>query len=74
MPNILFLSSDSDFAADLSEQISIYEKDFVILNNDDEGMIDMIILDEYGYLIDGYTTYILAKEMNFEYITILRKW
>lgn len=35
---------------------------------------DTIILDEYDYLVDGYTTYILAKEMNFEYITILRKW
>ena len=35
---------------------------------------DMIILDEYGYLIDGYTTYLLAKEMGFDYITILRKW
>ncbi len=46
MPNILFLSSDSDFAADLSEQISLYAKDFVILNHDDAGLIDMIILDE----------------------------
>lgn len=33
-----------------------------------------IILDEFGYLVDGYTTYLLAKEMKFEYITILRKW
>ncbi len=33
-----------------------------------------IILDELGYLVDGYTTYILAKEMGFDYITILRKW
>lgn len=35
---------------------------------------DTIILDEFGYLVDGYTTYLLAKEMEFEYITILRKW
>lgn len=35
---------------------------------------DTIILDEYGYLVDGYTTYLLAKEMGFDYITILRRW
>lgn len=35
---------------------------------------DTIILDEFGYLVDGYTTYLLAKEMKFDYITILRKW
>lgn len=35
---------------------------------------DTIILDEYGYLVDGYTTYLLAKELGFDYITILRKW
>lgn len=35
---------------------------------------DIIILDEFGYLVDGYTTYLLAKEMGFDYITILRKW
>lgn len=33
-----------------------------------------IILDEFGYLVDGHTTYLLAKEMGFDYITILRKW
>lgn len=31
-----------------------------------------IILDNKNYLIDGYTTYLLAKEFNFDYITILR--
>lgn len=33
-----------------------------------------IVLDEFNYLVDGYTTYLLAKELGFEYITILRKW
>ena len=32
-----------------------------------------IILDNKNNLLDGYTTYILAKEMNFDYITILRE-
>lgn len=31
-----------------------------------------IVLDEKNYLIDGYTTYLLAKEMGFDYITIVR--
>ncbi len=47
MPNILFLSSDPEFAADLSEQINLYAKDFSILDHDDDtSLIDMIILDE----------------------------
>lgn len=47
MPNILFLSSDEEFAVDLSEQISLYAKDFSILSHDDDvSLIDMIILDE----------------------------
>lgn len=33
-----------------------------------------IVLDNNNYLIDGYTTYLLAKQMEFDYITILRKW
>lgn len=33
-----------------------------------------IVLDSNNYLIDGYTTYLLAKQMQFDYITILRKW
>lgn len=33
----------------------------------------MIILDENNYLLDGYTTYLLAKEMGFDYITVLRE-
>lgn len=32
-----------------------------------------IILNNKDYLIDGYTTYILAKEMKFDYITVLRE-
>lgn len=31
-----------------------------------------IVLSQDNYLLDGYTTYLLAKEMNFEYITIVR--
>lgn len=47
MPNILFLSSNTDFAADLSEQINLYAKDFSILDHDDDiNLIDMVILDE----------------------------
>lgn len=33
-----------------------------------------IVLDSNNYLVDGYITYLLAKQMKFEYITILRKW
>lgn len=32
-----------------------------------------IVLNNENYLLDGYTTYILAKEMKFDYITILRE-
>lgn len=32
-----------------------------------------IILDNKNNLLDGYTTYILAKKMGFDYITILRE-
>lgn len=53
MPNILFLSSDADFAADLSEQISLYAKDFTVLDHDDDtSLIDMIILDEQADKLD----------------------
>lgn len=32
----------------------------------------VIVLNKDNYLLDGYTTYLLAKQMNFEYITIVR--
>lgn len=32
-----------------------------------------IVLNNKNYLIDGYTTYLLAKDMKFDYITILRE-
>lgn len=32
-----------------------------------------IVLNNKNYLVDGYTTYLLAKEMKFDYITILRE-
>lgn len=52
MPNILFISDNNDFAADLSEQISLYAKDFNIMNQDNpQAMIDMIILDEKSDLL-----------------------
>lgn len=31
-----------------------------------------IVLDNDNNLVDGYTTYLLAKEMNSDYITIVR--
>lgn len=47
MPNILFLSSNPELEHDLSQQISLYAKDFCLLNEEDEShLIDMIILDE----------------------------
>lgn len=53
MPNILFLSSNSDFTADLQEQISLYAKDFTIQTQDEENsLIDMIILDEQADKLD----------------------
>ena len=33
----------------------------------------MIVLNKNNYLLDGYTTYLLAKEMKFDYITVLRE-
>lgn len=33
-----------------------------------------VVLDNNNYLVDGFTTYLLAKEMNFDYITIIRAW
>lgn len=33
----------------------------------------VIVLSKNNYLVDGYTTYLLAKEMKFDYITIVRK-
>lgn len=33
-----------------------------------------IVLDNNNYLVDGYITYLLAKQMKFDYIMILRKW
>ena len=32
-----------------------------------------IVLSNNNWLLDGYTTYILAKEAGYEYITIKRK-
>ena len=32
-----------------------------------------IVLDNRNFLINGYTTYLLAKEMGFDYITIVRE-
>lgn len=32
-----------------------------------------IVLNKDNYLIDGYTTYLLAKEMNYDFITIVRE-
>lgn len=32
-----------------------------------------IVLDKNNHLLDGYTTYLLAKEMKFDYITVLRE-
>ncbi len=53
MPNILFLSSDTDFVADLSEQINLYAKDFSVLEHDDDSsLIDMIILDEQPEMLE----------------------
>lgn len=31
------------------------------------------VLNDKNYLIDGYTTYLLAKEMKFDYITVLKE-
>lgn len=47
MPNILFLSSNPELENDLSQQISLYAKEFYLLKEEDEShLIDMIILDE----------------------------
>lgn len=33
-----------------------------------------IVLDNNNYLVDGYTTYLLAKRLGFDCITIVRKY
>ena len=47
MPNILFLTSDKDFYADLSGQIALYAKDFQVMDSaEDTSLTDLIILDD----------------------------
>lgn len=31
-----------------------------------------VILDDNNYLVDGYTSYLLAKELEFDFITVVR--
>ena len=58
MPNILLLSDNKDFAADLSEQITLYAHDFTVLPQDDENsLIDMIILDEKPQDLENLRTH-----------------
>ena len=58
MPNILLLSDNKDFAADLSEQIMLYAHDFTVLPQDDENsLIDMIILDEKAEDLENLRTH-----------------
>lgn len=47
MPNILFLSDNEEFSKDLSEQITLYAKDFDVFQDaETSALFDVIILDE----------------------------
>ena len=45
------------------------KKTFYIMNG---YFYDNIILDEHNKLIDGYTTYLIAKKYGFKYIGVTR--
>ncbi len=52
MPNILLLSQNDAFAADLAEQIQYYAKDYIILNKEDSEKADIIIVDEDTFVLN----------------------
>lgn len=52
MPNILFLSDNDAFAKDLTEQITLYAKDFEVFRDmENETIFDVIVLDEKPLLL-----------------------
>ncbi len=46
MPNILLISDDEPFAADLAGQISHYASDYIVLPPDSQTAPDIVIIDE----------------------------
>lgn len=46
MPNILLISDDESFAADLAGQISHYASDYIVLPPDSQTAPDIVIIDE----------------------------
>lgn len=46
MPNILLISDDEPFAADLAGQISHYASDYIVLPSDSQTAPDIVIIDE----------------------------
>lgn len=55
MPNLLFLSSNPDFAADLKDQLRLYASEFNVFEADDpETFFDMVLLDERPEKVKDY--------------------
>lgn len=47
MPNILFISENEDFAADVKDQIAHHAKDFNFIDSEDKNAVpDIIMIDE----------------------------
>lgn len=51
MPNLLFLSDNASFAEDLCGQIKYYAPEFNFVGEDDEGVLDIVILDDKPSLL-----------------------
>ncbi len=52
MPNMLFISDNTDFRQDLADQITLYAPDFVIFDEEDENTVfDVVVLDEKPELL-----------------------
>lgn len=53
MPNVLLISTNQLFAHDLSEQISLYAKDFSLIDDQNvDAIADIVIVDEDVSLLD----------------------
>ena len=65
MPNILLLSEDDVFAADLSDQISHYAKDYNIIEKDSSLLPDIIVVDEKGELLKNCSEHDLKVPLFF---------
>ena len=67
MPNLLFLSQNSNFAEDLTAQLNLYLPDFTVFREDDrQTFFDLVLLDEMPDKVTDYLSrpipiFLLAK-------------